>query len=322
MSVPEPFDPPLYLRNPHLQTVFNSLGPRKLRAWLVERKLQPEILTLQADDGTRLLAELDRPANRQKALIILIHGWEGSSRSSYLLTTAGRLLAQGFDVLRVNLRDHGGSHHLNRELFNSTRSPEVASALVNFISERDYHYKAIGGFSLGGSFALRIAADRGTDMNLHMAFGVCPPVDPAKAMNALNNGLRAYEQYFFRKWRDSLRRKLECFPDFDYAVELAEAKTLNDLNRIFIPQHTQYEQLDDYFAAYAITGDRLAGLAIPSYLIAAEDDPIIPVGDMARIDQNENLHIEIHRYGGHCGILENVAARSWDEARIVNLALV
>ena len=230
------------------------------------------------------------------------------------------MLEQGFDVLRINLRDHGDSHHLNRELFNSTRSPEVASALVNFVGERNYLNTAIGGFSLGGSFALRIAADRGEAMNLQMAFAVCPPIDPARAMEALNNGPRTYEQYFFRKWRDSLQRKLECFPDFDYAAELATARTLDDLNRIFIPQHTVYQRLEDYFAAYAITGDRLAAMPIPAYLIATEDDPIIPADDIARIDQNDNLHVEIHRYGGHCGYIENLAARSWIERRIVDLA--
>ena len=315
------FNPPFYLRNAHVQTILNSQGPRKLRAWMVRRKLRSRILTLEADDGTRLLAEHDCPSNRRAVLVILIHGWEGSSRSSYLLTTTSRLLSQGFDVLRVNLRDHGGSHHLNRELFNSTRSPEVASALLNYIAQQDYQQTIIGGFSLGGSFALRIAADRGIEMNLRMVFAICPPIDPARAMEALNRGPRTYEQYFFRKWRDSLQRKLQCFPDLDYAAELASARSLDDLNRLFIPRHTVYDKLEDYFAAYAITGDRLAAMSMPAYLIATEDDPIIPVDDVARIDPNDFLQVETHRYGGHCGYIENLAAKSWIERRIADLAL-
>ena len=73
---------------------------------------------------------------------------------------------RGFDVLRVNLRDHGDSHHLNRELFNSTRSPEVASALQGFVDERDYRHLFLVGFSLGGSFALRVAADAGAELGV------------------------------------------------------------------------------------------------------------------------------------------------------------
>ncbi len=313
------YNPPRHLRNAHLQTVLNSQGPRKLRARKILQRLDSEHLILQSEDGTRLMAELDHAVNGCSALVILLHGWEGSSRSSYLVTTAASLLAQGFDVLRVNLRDHGDSHHLNRELFNSTRSPEVASALKQFNATRAYEHVFLAGFSLGGSFALRIAADAGTELGLDASIAVCPPIDPARAMGALNDGFFAYERYFFKRWRSSLQRKLQCFPDFDYAEELASARSLDDLNRIFIPEHTIYSDVDDYFAAYALVGGRLSSMAMPAYLIAAEDDPIIPVDDLNRIDPVENLQIETHRYGGHCGFIENLAARSWVEGRILRI---
>lgn len=313
------YKPPRHLRNAHVQTVLNSQGPRKLRARGILRRLDSENLILQSEDGTRLLAELDHAVNGRSALVILLHGWEGSSRSSYMLTTAASLLAQGFDVLRVNLRDHGDSHHLNRELFNSTRSPEVASALQEFNAAQAYEHVFLAGFSLGGSFALRIAADAGTEIGLDASIAVCPPTDPARAMDALNKGFFAYERYFFKRWHGSLQRKLHCFPEFDYAGELASARSLDDLNRIFIPAHTIYSDVEDYFAAYALVGDRLSAMAKPAYLIATEDDPIIPVDDLKRIDPVENLQIETHRYGGHCGFIDNLAGRSWIEGRIIRI---
>lgn len=313
------YKPPRHLRNAHVQTVLNSQGPRKLRARGILKRLDSDNLILQSEDGTRLLAELDHAVNGRSALVILLHGWEGSSRSSYMLTTAASLLAQGFDVLRVNLRDHGDSHHLNRELFNSTRSPEVASALQEFNAAQAYEHVFLAGFSLGGSFALRIAADAGTEIGLDASIAVCPPTDPARAMDALNKGFFAYERYFFKRWHGSLQRKLHCFPEFDYAGELASARSLDDLNRIFIPAHTIYSDVEDYFAAYALVGDRLSAMAKPAYLIATEDDPIIPVDDLKRIDPVENLQIETHRYGGHCGFIDNLAGRSWIEGRIIRI---
>ena len=310
---------PRHLRNAHLQTVLNSQGPRKLRARYIQKRLESENLILQADDGTRLLAELDRAVNGRAVLVILLHGWEGCSRSSYMVTTTASLLGQGFDVLRVNLRDHGDSHHLNRELFNSTRSPEVASALQDFVGNYTCDHVFLAGFSLGASFALRIAADSGTGIGLDASIAVCPPTDPARAMEALNNGFFAYERYFFRRWYRSLQYKLEHFPELDYGAELATAKSLDDLNRIFIPKHTIYSDVDEYFAAYALVGDRLSAMSMPAYLIAAEDDPIIPVDDLRRIDPVENLQIETYRHGGHCGFIENLAARSWIEGRIVQI---
>jgi predicted alpha/beta-fold hydrolase len=319
LTATETFTPPRYLRNAHLQTVLNSQGPRKLRAWRIGRRLASEELVLQAEDGTRLLAELDRAAAGSGRLVILLHGWEGSSGSSYMLTTAARLLGEGYDVLRVNLRDHGDSHHLNRELFNSTRSPEVASALKAFTAEQEYRSVFICGYSLGASFALRIAADSGVEIGIDGVVAISPPVDPARAMDALNSGPRVYEHYFFRKWRDSLRRKLELFPELQYGGLLAGAKSLDDLNRDFIPRHTPYKRLEDYFAAYALYGDRLAAMAMPATIISAEDDPIIPAADFSRIDAIENLNIELHRYGGHCGFIQDLAAHSWAEDRILEL---
>jgi predicted alpha/beta-fold hydrolase len=313
------FKPPRYLRNPHLQTILNSQGPRRVRAGHILKSLASKSLTLQAEDGTRLLAELDHAVTSRSALVILLHGWEGSSRSSYLVTTAAHLLAQGYDVLRVNLRDHGDSHHLNEELFNSTRSAEVASALQNFLNAHAYEHIFLAGFSLGASFALRIAADAGVELDLNAVIGVCPPTDPARAMDALKQGFFAYERYFFKRWCESLQRKLQCFPQLDYASELAAAKSLDDLNRSFIPRYTIYDEVNDYYAAYALVGDRLSALAMPAYLVAAEDDPIIPIDDLKRIDPIKNLHIETCRHGGHCGFIENLAARSWIETRMLQI---
>ena len=321
METLEIFNPPFYLRNPHLQSILNSQGPRRLRARRILSQLAPQVLTLQADDGTRLEAALDRAGNPASRLVILLHGWEGCATSAYMLTTSASLRAHGFDVLRVNLRDHGYTHHLNRELFNSTRSPEVASALKNYLGSEAWEQVYLAGFSLGGSFALRIAADAGAELGLKTAIAVCPPIDPARAMDALNQGWFVYERYFFKRWRDSLQRKLEHFPDFGYAEELASARSLDDLNEFFIPRYTEFTEVGDYFAAYALVGDRLADLAMPARLITSEDDPIIPVDDLARIDPIENLAIEKHRFGGHCGFIENLGAQSWIESRLLQLLL-
>lgn len=314
----ETFTPPWHLRNGHVQTVLNSMGPRRVRARRALSRLSSATLTLTAADGTRLLADFDQATPASSSLVVLIHGWEGCSRSSYILTTTAHLLDQGHDVLRINLRDHGDSHHLNPELFNSTRSPEVASALQEFVDANFYARTFLGGFSLGASFALRIAADNGDALGLDGAFAICPPVDPARAMDALNSGPSVYEQYFFKRWRNSLRRKLQHFPELDYASDLERARTLDDLNEMFIPRFTVYPTVEEYFAAYAVVGKRLESLRVPTWLIATEDDPIIPAEDLARIDPIDALRIEVSRFGGHCGFIENLAARSWIERRIAD----
>lgn len=313
------FSPPFYLKNRHIQSIMNSVGPRQCRARNILKKLRSETILLTAADGTRLIAELDYSKTAHNRLAILIHGWEGSSKSAYQITTTAALLDAGWDVLRVNLRDHGDSHALNRELFNSTRTPEVASALENFLSENSYRNCCLIGYSLGGSFALRIAADSGTALRLTCCIAISPPVNPGNAMQALSSGWFGYERYFYQKYRNSVRRKLKLFPDLDYQNELDSARTVEQLNNLLIPKVTAYQDINTYYAAYALTGDRLKNLNMPSYLVTAEDDPIIPAADLRSINSNPFLHIDLQKQGGHCGFIEDLSAHSWVENRIINI---
>ena len=313
------FTPPPMLRNPHIQSILNSLGPRKIRAKRLAKQLDSEVITLTAKDGTRLLAEYDRSKTANNSLIVLLHGWEGSSKSAYQVTTANYLLKQGFDVLRLNLRDHGESHHLNFELFNSTMTNEVAEAIACFLETHPYDKRFLAGFSLGGNFTLRIAADHGTTLKLTAAAGICPPVDPTNAMTALGNTLFIYERYFFYRWSKSLRKKISYFPEHGFEHVLNSARTIDDMNSFFISNHTPFDNANSYFESYALTGDRLAELDIPAYLIASEDDPIIPAEDLKLINCPEKLSIELQQYGGHCGFIKNLSAHSWVENRLVDI---
>jgi predicted alpha/beta-fold hydrolase len=156
------FRPPPWLRNPHIQSIYPSLQllrPRVLRA-TSGVVAASQRLVLECDDGVRLLAfqarqheSGRRPAER---LAVLLHGWEGSSSSPYVLSLAQHLFDRGYDVVRLNLRDHGDSHDLNAELFHSNRIAEVTSAVRGFSTEPSA--QAASPVSLGGNFCLRVAA--------------------------------------------------------------------------------------------------------------------------------------------------------------------
>src|ERR1700722_8661881 len=145
------------------------------------------------------------PAESQVALIL--HGWEGSAESCYVVSLGAELLANGFDVLRLNLRDHGDSHHLNREIFHSCRLTEVVGA-TRAVAER---FPAatifLTGFSLGGNFMLRVAADAGAPGAVAGVVAVSPVLNPAATLEALERGSFVYRRYFVARGARLLARK-------------------------------------------------------------------------------------------------------------------
>ena len=95
---------------------------------------------LDCGEGVRLSAlHANQEASNGPAaarLVVLLHGWEGSANSLYVLSLGQYLFDRGYDVLRLNLRDHGDSHHLNEGIFHSCRIAEVVGA-VRCIQDRN-----------------------------------------------------------------------------------------------------------------------------------------------------------------------------------------
>jgi predicted alpha/beta-fold hydrolase len=327
LALPTPgvrFEPPRLLRNAHVQSIAGSVGlkDRALRR-KASRMLEAACDVVLELDGVRLLGrysahdgptrgggQCSREGSARKLLIVL-HGWEGSVDSPYVISLAGRAYNDGFDVFRLNFRDHGGTAALNEELFHSCRLDEVVAA-VNEIARRYAAGKAfLVGFSLGGNFALRVAASGGAASRLAKVVAVCPVLRPASTMRALEEGLWLYRDHFLRRWRRSLAAKAAAFPHLYDFGDLRRFKTLTETTDFFVRRYTRFGDLEAYLNGYSLTGDVLAPLEIPSWLIAARDDPVIPSADLASIARSRALDVTLAPWGGHCGFLENFRLESW-----------
>jgi len=319
------FRPRRWLRGRHFQTILPNWPLRRAR---VERRAIPmraasEELLLECGDGVTLQAFHSSPARRGrepgKKVAVLLHGWEGSADSQYLLSLAQTLFEQGLEVVRLNLRDHGATHHLNRELFHSCRLPEVVGA-VQALASRFPMPMVLAGFSLGGNFLLRVAAHReARDLQLERVIAISPVLDPAITLDTLENGLAVYERYFIRKWARSLARKQLVWPGHYDFEQLLRLNNLREMTRELVVRHTEYPTLEDYLAGYAITGDRLTTLAAPATVFTSLDDPIIVANDLSRLARNPRLEITTTAHGGHCGFIESLRDGNWIDGQVVEL---
>lgn len=319
-----PFVPPFGLKNAHFQTILSSQGPRKANRDKRFNRFQGEqkSLMLNGGNGVRLEGYYNTVAHEaSEQLVILIHGWEGSHESTYMKSMAATMLQNGFDVFRLNMRDHGETHHLNRDVFNSTMIDEVMNAIEDLQSRFNYQRHTLVGFSLGGNFSLRVAANaHEKNISLEQVIAFCPVVHAGQSNVVLNQKRNTlYGKYFVRKWRSSLRKKLEHWPEFEFADELEQFKTLDEMNNALIPKYTGFTELSSYFEAYAIDGDKMAKTICPCYLHFAKDDMIIPVEGASMIADNPDLHVTITEHGGHCGFIMNWRGDSWQDVRALEI---
>ncbi|QFU76612.1 alpha/beta fold hydrolase [Halioglobus maricola] len=316
------FNPPPVLRNPHVQTLISSTP---LRAWPLARRtrqLQAEAqdVILQCSDGIRLHGLYNPNPNPERGLAILLHGWEGDAESSYQLSNAFTLHRAGFSVFRLHLRDHGPSHALNPELYNSTRLREVIDAIAEILRLYPHDKHFLSGHSLGGNFSLRVAARAHEfGLNLDRVVGVCPVLDPWRTMIEIENGSAIYHRYFVHRWKRSLKIKLKHYPELGYGNTLLELQTLGDMNDYFVPNYTAYDDSRSYYQAYALTGSTLENLRVPSHIILSQDDPMIPCDDLKDLANSPALSIETPRHGGHCGFLMNWKLDGWIDQRLLEL---
>jgi predicted alpha/beta-fold hydrolase len=136
-------------------------------------------------------------------------------------------------------------------------------------------------------------------------------LDPAKTMQALDSGFPLYRHYFIYKWRRSLMKKMTHFPAVYDFSRLASFRSLMRMTDYFVLNHTEYPDLGTYLAGYALTGERLADLTVPSSVLLVEDDPVIPVADLPRLARTGSLEVDTTTHGGHCGLIQGVMSESW-----------
>jgi predicted alpha/beta-fold hydrolase len=300
------------------------LASSKIRLWRL-RKNNP-VIANQVEQKLKnplatLLGQYTAHSEEADTVAILLHGWEGSSQSTYIQLLANSLYAAGMDIYRLNLRDHGDSHHLNEDLFHSCRIEEVVHAVQDIQGQFPNKKLILCGFSLGANFSLRIASRaQQAKLNFEHVFAVSPPLIPKNSMAAIQSS-KLYNKYFLKKWKRSLHIKNQLFPHIFNDQQWQHEDDLERLTQMLILDHTEFNTTDDYFAGYSITPDIIRSINCPTHVITAWDDPVIPFKDFSTIDRLPQIKLITTAHGGHCGFIQGWTMRSWIEDHIIETCL-
>ena len=155
-----PFEPHPWLSNGHLQTIVGNFLPRPAF------RLPTIAETVEVDpaDGSRVLCHCHwqpEPERASRLTAVLVHGLEGSSDSRYMQGIATRAFAAGMNVVRMNMRNCGGSDALTPTLYHSGRSADVGAVVRHFTARFGLERVALVGYSMGGNLVLKLAGEWG-----------------------------------------------------------------------------------------------------------------------------------------------------------------
>jgi uncharacterized protein len=224
-------------------------------------------------------------------------------------------------VFRLNLRDHGGTHALNEEMFHSARMDEVLNAFHAIRRFDDAPKLAAIGFSLGGNFALRVGLQGpAAGLKPDLSIGISPSINPGATLHGIDSGPLLFRKYFLGKWRKTLAAKAQAWPGkYDFSG-FDGLKNFVDTTRHFAVEHAGFPSYEAYLATYTLTPRMLMDSPSPLAVITAQDDTVCPFADFAGLEARGSVvAYDAPAHGGHCGFVENLAMESWAEKRVAEL---
>ena len=347
------FIPRRGLRRAHLQTIAgnflprtNLLPPGERRVFTVEEhdsgaRVQVECVchwqgaavgTRHSALGQEAVSQLPQnslPAESRQPIadsltVIIVHGLEGSADSQYVIGTGSKAWAAGMNVVRMNMRNCGGTERLTPTLYHSGLSADVGAVAQELIREDRLQRIAIVGFSMGGNLALKLAGEWSDHAPPQVkAFAaVSPAMDLAASADALHSWQNwLYEQRFLRGLRRRFQRKAALFPNRYDLANLKRFPSIREFDDKITARYEGFTGADDYY--YRASSARvLEKIRIPTLVIHAEDDPFIRILPETRTSLVNNPAIRLIETarGGHCAFLAepNGYDGRWAERTIVD----
>src|SRR5258705_3465866 len=300
------FDPSIY------RPRFTGGHKQTLYAWARQRHFErlPAPLERYFDvaDDARVLAHCHQHPEGVRRTLILLHGLEGSSMAHYMRGISDKAWAAGWDVIRLNQRNCGGTEALSRGLYHSGLTHDVQSVLRELLERDRVPAVAVAGYSLGGNLALKLAGELGdaAPPGLVAVCAVSPTMDLAGCVDALERRSNiAYEWNFVRHLKGRMRRKAAAFPG-DFSLDpLKRIWTAPQFDHAYTAPHHGFRDASDYYhrASAMRVVDRIR---VPALIIAAEDDPFVPASTFRdpAVTSNPNITVVLTPHGGHCAYIE------------------
>lgn len=291
----------------------------------------------ETEPGTQVRADCHWQINpKEHPTLVLLHGLEGSSESGYMLGCAEKAWLAGFNVLRLNQRNCGGTELLTPTLYHSGLSVDIRNVIDELAARDSLPEIFAAGFSMGGNLVLKMAGEWAANAprQLHAVVAVAPALDLAACADALAEPRNfIYEWHFVRNLRHHMHYKARLFPKRYPEQEirpLDSVRTVREFDDVITARFCGFRDASDYYECSSAK-HVVSSVSCPTMILAAEDDPFVPIEsfDFSALRENPQIAFISSRYGGHCAFIsrkenevgKNGNDRFWVESRLVEFCL-
>ena len=293
---------PWWMRGGHLETILASALPLPIAPIEAERRL------VEVAPGSNVETFWSRPSGasphgQPRGSLLVVHGLGGSATRPHVLATTDEARRRGWHVVRVNLRNHGGTEALSSTLFSAVQSDDLGTVLAAMEESGLPRPFVVAGASLGANMALRYAALEGEASRADAIIAVNPALDffvierqihrPSNLVYRLNFvlGLCAMVNTI---------RALRPIPG--PPADLRHIRSIREFDHHFTAPAAGFEDVDAYYRA-AAAGPLLDGLRVPAFILTARNDPFVPAALIERHHgaAGGRVQVALTDRGGHVG---------------------
>lgn len=305
------FLPARGLANGHLQTIWGPL----FRRFPAPDWQREEITTPDGD----FLSLYSSRARRDRPLVLLLHGLEGSRNSHYIRGFFQRISAEGWSAAALEFRGCGGRMNRRPRAYHSGDTGDIDHVVGELHRHHPSQPLFVVGFSLGGCALIKWLGERGTEAPITAAASVCPPFDLARGVHRLDTSLRGfYGRRFLRELLPKACRKLTQFPGLLDEARLARCRTIRGYDQLVTaPLHGFRGAMDYYERASCLP--YVQAIRKPTLVLSSLDDPLIPTETIPRdlAERSPWVTQNLAEHGGHIGFI-GPGGRYWAEDLVMD----
>ena len=304
--------PPGFIRNEHLMTVI----PNVVRFF---PGIEYQRSRINTEDGD--FVDVDFLDNGGHRAILLSHGLEGNSRSTSVLGMANHFKRLGWDIWAWNMRSCSGSPNKTRGFYHPMQTRDYAQ-VVDFVrQQKSYSEIGLVGFSFGGAFTLNYIAEEAEQLpkEVKRAVVFSTPCDLGATSRHLseNTNNSWYGKLFLRKYKAKIAAKAKLHPDWYDLGLWDKIKTVADFDLQFNCNWYGFERPQDFYT-YVSPVTRLHQIRIPTLIVNAADDPVLPTDcyPTKEVSRLQKVFLEVPESGGHVGFVRSSQwGGCWSETR-------